>query len=100
VEKMIFMKDYGHLPPTLENLAEHEGKSIKYTTLSDIGIMKYLVPIPLCRMIGMEVVRPALDDDVAILSRSFLNGYIPGSASFYVSVEYEEDTRLMSMMTL
>jgi Cft2 family RNA processing exonuclease len=38
----------------------------------------------------MEVIRPALDDDVAILSRSFLNGYIPGSASFYVSVEHEE----------
>ena len=52
--------------------------------------MKYLVPIPLCRMIGMEVVRPALDDDVAILTRLFLNGYILGSASFYVSVEHEE----------
>jgi hypothetical protein len=90
-------------PPTLENPTEHEGKSIKYTrmkllerkqkinsTLSDICIIKYPVPIPLCRMIGMEVIRPALDDDVAILSRSFLNGYIPGSASFYVSVEHEE----------
>ena len=90
-------------PPTLENPAEHEGKSIKYTrmrllerkqkinsTLSDICVVKYPVPIPLCRMIGMEVVRPALDDDVSILSRSFFNGYIPGSASFYVSVEHEE----------
>ena len=79
-------------PPTLENPYEHEGKSIKYTrmrlleqkqkinsTLSDICVVKYPVPIPLYRMIGMEVVRLALDDDVAILTRSFLNGYIPGS---------------------
>ena len=52
--------------------------------------MKYHVPISLCEMIGMEVVKPALDDDVAILTRSFLNGYIPRSTSFYVSVEHEE----------
>ena len=61
------------------------------STLSGICVIKYLVTIPLCQIIGMEVVRPALDDDVAILTRSFFNGYIHGSASFYVSLDHEEE---------
>lgn len=88
---------------TLENPSEHEGKSIKYTrikfleqkqkidlTLSDICVIKYLVSIPLSHLIGMEVVCPALDDDVEILSRSFFNAYISRSVSIYVLVIHEE----------
>ena len=60
------------------------------STLNDICVMKYQMPISLCRMIGMESVNPALADDVAILSGSFFNDYISRSASFYVSVEPEE----------
>ena len=55
-------------------------------TLSDICVIKYLVLILLCRMIGIEVVRPELDDDVAILTRSFFNGCISRFVSFYVSI--------------
>lgn len=71
-------------PPTLKNPIELEEKCIKYTkmkllerkqkinsTLSDTCVVKYHVPIPLCRMIDMEVVKFALDDDVVILSHSF-----------------------------
>ncbi len=46
------------------------------------------IPIPLCRMIGMEVARHALDDNVALLSWSFYRGYIIGFASFYISLEH------------
>jgi hypothetical protein len=42
-------------------------------------------------MIGMEVVRSTLNDDVAILSRSFyIGGYVIGFMSSYVSLEHED----------
>lgn len=53
--------------------------------------MTYHVHIILRQMIGMEVVRPTLDNDLAILSCFFLNGYIPGSTSFYFLVKQEEN---------
>jgi hypothetical protein len=46
--------------------------------------------MPLCRMIGMEVVRHALDDNVALLSWSFYGGYILGFVSFYISLEHKD----------
>jgi len=57
--------------------------------LIDICLMKFPIPIPLCRMINMEVVHHALENDVALLARSFVNGYILGSTLFYVPLEHE-----------
>jgi len=51
--------------------------------------MKFPIPIFLCRMINMEVVHHALENDVALLVRSFANGYILDSALFYVPLEHE-----------
>jgi hypothetical protein len=36
----------------------------------------------------MEVVKPTLDDNIAILSRSFHVGYILGSTTFYMVLEH------------
>jgi len=57
--------------------------------LIEICLMKFPIPIPLCRMINMEVVHHALENDVALLVKSFANGYILGSTSFYVPLEHE-----------
>lgn len=41
--------------------------------------------IPLCRMISMPSVRPALRNDITKLKNDFVHGYVKGSAVFYVS---------------
>ena len=46
--------------------------------------------IPLYRMIGMDVMKHALNDNLVILSHSFLN-YISRSTSFYISIKHKED---------
>ncbi len=51
--------------------------------------MKFPIPIPLCKMINMEVVHHALENDIALLARSFANGNIIGFALFYVPLEHE-----------
>lgn len=89
------------VPPTLHNAKELQGKSLLYgkikllekknkinTTLNDICLVQFPILIPLCWMVGMEVVKPTLDDNIAILSRSFHVGYILGSTTFYMVLEH------------
>ena len=45
------------------------------------------MPILLYRIIGMNMVRQTLDDDVPIIA-FFFNDYIPIFASLYVSVKF------------
>ena len=45
-----------------------------------------MMDIPLCRMIGLQVVRPALVVDIEKLKVDFVHGYRPGAAMFYVSI--------------
>jgi hypothetical protein len=42
--------------------------------------------IPLYRMISLQVVRPALTNDVKKLQADFVHGYRVGASVFYVSV--------------
>ena len=39
----------------------------------------------LCRMISLQVVRPALAMDIEKMKADFIHGYQPGAAVFYVS---------------
>ena len=43
------------------------------------------INIPLCRMISLQVVRPALVVDIEKMKADFIHGYRPGAAVFYVS---------------
>ena len=45
-----------------------------------------MMDIPLCRMIGLQVVRPALAVDIEKLKADFVHGYHPSTAVFYVSI--------------
>ena len=44
------------------------------------------IDIPLCRMIGMQVVQPALSIDIKKLKADFIHGYRVGAAVFYVLI--------------
>jgi hypothetical protein len=69
-------------------LLEKKRKINKF--LTEICLMKFPIPIHLCKMISMEVVCFTLKNYLALLARSFANGYIPSFASFYVSLEHED----------
>ena len=43
------------------------------------------IEIPLCRMITLQVVHPALAKDIEKMKVDFVHGYHPGAAVFYVS---------------
>ena len=43
------------------------------------------IQIPLCRIISLQVVRPALAMDIEKMKADFIHGYYPGAAVFYVS---------------
>ena len=43
------------------------------------------IKIPLCRMISLQVVRPALAMDIEKMKADFIHGYRPGADVFYVS---------------
>ena len=43
------------------------------------------IDIPLCRMVSLQVVRPALTVDIEKMKADFVHGYRPGAAVFYVS---------------
>ena len=45
-----------------------------------------MMDIPLCQMIGLQVVRPALAVDIEKLKADFVHGYRLGVAVFYVSI--------------
>ena len=45
-----------------------------------------MMDIPLCRMIGLQVVRPTLAVDIEKLKADFVHGYHLGAAMFYVSI--------------
>jgi hypothetical protein len=45
--------------------------------------------IPLCRMKSLQVVRPALQNDIMKLQTDFVHGYRAGAAVFYVSLTDE-----------
>jgi hypothetical protein len=46
--------------------------------------------IPLCRMGSLQVVRPALINDIQKLQADFVYGYRVGAAVFYVSLTNEK----------
>jgi hypothetical protein len=46
--------------------------------------------IPLCRMKTLQVVRPALQNDILKLQSDFVHGYRAGAAVFYVSLSDEQ----------
>jgi hypothetical protein len=46
--------------------------------------------IPLCRMKTLQVVRPALQNDILKLQSDFVHGYRTGAAVFYVSLSDEQ----------
>jgi hypothetical protein len=90
--------------PRLFDDDELEGKSLHYSknmffkkkkkitsSLIDICVIKSRIPIPLCKMANMETIDPILENDVALLSRSFSSGYIPIYASFFVSLEHKDN---------
>ena len=41
--------------------------------------------VPLCRMVPMPIVRPALKGDITKLEADFFNGYRDGDCVFYIS---------------
>ena len=45
-----------------------------------------MMDIPLCRMIGLQIVRPTLAVDIEKLKADFVHGYCPGAAVFHVSI--------------
>jgi len=45
--------------------------------------------VPLCRMVGMPIVRPTLSSDLASLEADFVHGYREGAAVFYLSTTNE-----------
>jgi hypothetical protein len=51
--------------------------------------------IPLCRMVSMPMVRPALQCDLTKLENDFVNGYRDGASVFYVSLTNEEGNQEM-----
>ena len=50
-----------------------------------LGGRKSQMEIPLCRMIGLQVVRSALAIDIEKMKADFIHGYHPGAVVFYVS---------------
>jgi hypothetical protein len=50
---------------------------------------KSQIDIPLCRMISLQIVRPALENDIMKLQADFIHGYRVGAAVFYVSLTDE-----------
>lgn len=64
-----------------------EKKQDLNVTFRSLLIEDGVMDIPLCRMISMQVVRPALANDILKLRGDFYSGYHPGAAVFYVSVE-------------
>ena len=43
------------------------------------------IEIPLCRMISLQVVLPALVVDIEKMKADFIHGYRPGAVVFYMS---------------
>jgi len=46
--------------------------------------------IPLCRLVQMPMVRPALKCDLIKLEQQYVHGYLEGSSVFYVSITNEQ----------
>jgi len=46
--------------------------------------------IPLCRMVVIPLIRPALQCDLTRLENKFVNGYKDGSTVFYMSITNEQ----------
>ena len=49
--------------------------------------------VPLCRMISLQVVRPALAMDIEKMMADFIHGYRSGAAIFYVSTTNIQGTK-------
>jgi hypothetical protein len=50
---------------------------------------KARIDVPLCRMKSLQVVRPALINDILKLQADFVHGYWDGAAVFYISLKDE-----------
>ena len=48
-------------------------------------LRKSMIGIPLCRMVSLQVFRPALQIDIDKMKADFIHEYWPGAAVFYVS---------------
>jgi hypothetical protein len=67
-------------------------RSLKINTrFNDICLIQLLISIPLCQMIKMEIIKPTLDDGIALLLILFYGGYIPRSYVFYMALEHEDN---------
>lgn len=54
-------------------------------------INKSRMSIPLCRLVGLQVVRPAMKSDITLLQDHFRDvGYVEGQGVFYVAVDNDE----------
>ena len=80
-------------PSTSEELQLYAGAKIAdckravHKCLTRVTVPNGRLEIPLCRMRNMQVVREALDSDVEKLVGDFHNGYVTGTAAFYVSLK-------------
>ncbi|KAG0597119.1 hypothetical protein M758_UG312600 [Ceratodon purpureus] len=81
--------------PALNSMQEYElNVAHRKIRINSIQILKRLemfkgkkshIKIPLCRMRKLQVVRPALENDIIKMQAEFVHGYRDGSAAFYVS---------------
>ena len=53
-------------------------------------ISLFRMPIPLCRLVAMPIVRPILPSDLASLEDTFVHGYWEEAAVFYLSTTNED----------
>lgn len=77
------------LAPSLDIQQARQCKSIDslQTIFWKLLIEDGVMDIPLCRMVSMQIVRPALQIDIANMRKEFYVGYCLGSQVFYVSLE-------------
>jgi len=69
------------------------------TRFNDICLIQLLISIPLCQMIKMEIIKPTLDDGIALLLILFYGGYIPRPHVFMWLSNIKTITIKMSITT-
>jgi hypothetical protein len=47
------------------------------------------MPVPLCRLVSMPIIRPTLSSNLALLEDDFVHDYREGAAMFYLSMTNE-----------
>ena len=59
--------------------------SVEILKRSEMIPRKSMIDIPLCRMVSLQVVRPALQINIDKMKANFIHGYQPWAVVFYVS---------------